>query len=100
MKIVAVDIWKVVVPTVPGAVNNAEFGADPWDQVPKFIIRLRTDEGVDAIGETARGVSRSDVDAAIGRVVGLDPLAVALQYVPLGQPVLERHQVPSLERIS
>src|SRR5260370_14012536 len=84
MRITAVDVWKVVVPTVPGAVNSPEFGPEPWDEVQKFIIRLRTDEGVDGLGETGRGVPRSEVDAAIERVIGVDPLKLALQYLPFG----------------
>jgi muconate cycloisomerase len=84
VKIVAVDVWQVVVLAVPGAVNSSEFGPDPWDEVPKHIVRLRTDEGIDGLGETGRGVARSDVDALIPRVIGLDPLKLALQYLPLG----------------
>jgi muconate cycloisomerase len=91
MRVVGVDVWKVVVPTVPGAVNSPEFGPDPWDQVPKFIIRLRTDEGIEGIGETGRGVPRSEVEALIPRVVGLDPLKLALQYLPPLGP--ERYDV-------
>jgi muconate cycloisomerase len=86
VKIVDVDVWKVVVPTRPGAVNSAVFGMATWDQVPKFILRLRTDEGLAGVGETYRGVPRSEVEAAIERVIGLDPLKVALQFLPLRPP--------------
>lgn len=86
MKIVGVDVWQVIVPTIPGTVHSVEFGPAGWDQVPKFVIRLNTDTDLEGIGETYRGVPRSAVDAAIERVIGLDPLKTALQYLPLNPP--------------
>jgi hypothetical protein len=65
VKIVDVDVWKVVAPTVPGTVNSPEFGMAVWDQVPKLILRLRTDAGLEGIGETYRGVAHFAVNAGI-----------------------------------
>lgn len=86
MKIVGVDVWRVVVPTIPGTVHSGDFGPAGWDQVPKFIIQLNTDEGLTGIGETQRGASRSALDDGIQRIIGLDPLKIALQYIPLQAP--------------
>ncbi len=86
MKITSVDVWKVVVPTRPGTVHSPAFGPAGWDQVPKFIIRLNTDEGLPGIGETHRGVPRLAVDSCAERMVGLDPLRLSLQYLPLDPP--------------
>ena len=86
MKIVGVDVWNVVVPTIPGTVHSPEFGPPVFDEAPIHIIRLKTDEGIDGLGETHRGTPRSAVDAAIERVIGLDPLKVSLQSLPLGPP--------------
>jgi len=86
VKVVGVDVWQVVVPAIPGTVHSPEFGPAGWDRVPKFIIRLRTDEGIDGIGETSRGVPREAVDAAAERVIGVDPLRIPLQYLPLTTP--------------
>ena len=55
MKIASIDIMTVVVPTIPGRVHSASFGPAGWDQVPKHIIRLNTDEGIYGLGETSRG---------------------------------------------
>lgn len=90
MKIVACDIWEVVVPTIPGTVHSPEWGPAGWDQVSKHIIRLQTNTGLVGIGETYRGVSRSVVEATSARLMGLDPLAIPLQYLPLNerQPVV------------
>lgn len=63
MRIVSTDIWTVVVPTIPGTVNSPRYGPVGWDQVPKHIIRIVTDEGYYGIGETGRGCPRSAVGA-------------------------------------
>jgi muconate cycloisomerase len=83
MKIVDVDIWTVVVPAVPGAVNSPAFGTASWPPVPKHIIRLRTDDGLYGLGETGRGVPRAGVEAAAASLTGVDPLTISLQDLPL-----------------
>jgi len=86
MKVTGVDVWKVVVPTIPGTIHSPAFGPAGWDQVPKFIIQLNTDDGLTGIGETHRGVPRSAVNDCVERVIGLDPLKLSLQYLPLNPP--------------
>ena len=83
MRITACDIWTVVVPARAGTVNSEEYGPATWDHVPKHIIRLQTDEGLYGIGETGRGVGRSAVAEAAASLVGLDPLQIPLQEVPI-----------------
>jgi len=73
MKITHTDIWSVVVPTVPGAVHSASYGAAGWDQVPKRIVRVHTDEGIAGIGETGRGCPLEAVQAAARALEGRDP---------------------------
>jgi hypothetical protein len=34
----------------PATVNSPEWGLAGFDEVPKFIIRLRTDEGLEGLG--------------------------------------------------
>lgn len=81
MKIVSVDVWEVVVPTIPGTVHSPEFGAAGWDEVSKHVIRLTSDDGLTGIGETYRGVPRAAVDECAGQLLGADPLKLPLQYV-------------------
>lgn len=78
MKIVRVETWKVRVPMKPDTVNSLEF--DPKDavlsafwNVPKFIVRLTTDDGVVGIGETGRGCPEEHVKACAAAVEGKDP---------------------------
>jgi len=82
MKITSVDIWTVVVPTIPGRVHSACYGPAGWDEVPKHIIRLHTDEGLFGLGETGRGVPLDAVQQMAARVEGLDPREMVLQHLP------------------
>ena len=57
MKITSIDVWTVVVPTIPGRVHSPEWVAKTgWDQVPKHILRLNTSTELTGIGETGRGM--------------------------------------------
>jgi len=93
MKITKVDIWEVVVPAKPSTVTSPEFGPAGFDQVPKHIVRVHTDEGLTGIGETYRGVPRGAVEEGAASIIGLDPLKASLQYLPIGDdPGKMRHQ--------
>ena len=81
MKITTIDIWTVVVPTIPGRVHSEVFGAADWDRVPKHIIRLHTDEGLFGLGETGRGTPIDAVNQGFKRLEGRDPLKLSLQNV-------------------
>ena len=61
VKITSVDIWTVVVPTIPGRVHSPEWVAETgWDQMPKHIVRLNTDTELVGLGETrARRADRN-----------------------------------------
>ena len=61
MKITHTDIWTVVVPTIPGTVHSDVPAG--WDQVPKHIVRVHTDDGLVGIGETGRGCPLDEVQA-------------------------------------
>lgn len=82
MRISSVDIWTVVVPTIPGRVHSAAYGPAGWDMVPKHIIRVHTDDGYEGIGETGRGVPLEAVQRVAGEIVGLDPRRMVLQHLP------------------
>ncbi|MFH1568210.1 MAG: enolase C-terminal domain-like protein [Gemmatimonadota bacterium] len=82
MKITAVDIWTVVVPTIPGRVHSPEWVPETgWDQVPKHLLRLRTDTELAGIGETGRGVPLDEVRAGARLLLGRDPERLSLQDV-------------------
>jgi muconate cycloisomerase len=82
MRIAAVDIWTVVVPTIPGRVHSAVYGPAGWDMVPKHIIRVRTDEGLSGIGETSRGCPLESVQQLAAQIEGLDPRRMIPQQLP------------------
>ena len=79
MKITSVDIWTVVVPTIPGRVHSPEWVAETgWDQVPKHIVRLNTDTELVGLGETGRGVPIEQVREGAAQLLGKDPGATDL----------------------
>ena len=91
MKIVAVDVWTVIVPTIEGRVHSPEIVPETgWDRVPKHLIRLRTDCELVGIGETGRGEQIQSVRDGAGRLLGADPEKIPLQNIfqhnQFGQP--------------
>jgi muconate cycloisomerase len=82
MKITSIDIWTVVVPTIPGRVHSPEWVPETgWDQVPKHIVRLNTDSEFSGIGETRRGEAIAEVRQGAALLLGKDPEALALQNI-------------------
>ncbi len=89
MKITSVDIWTVVVPTIPGRVHSPEWVPETgWDQVPKHLLRLNTDTELHGIGETGRGVPLDQVQEGARLLLGSDPERLCLRdiySVPCGR---------------
>jgi muconate cycloisomerase len=83
MKITHVERHKVIVPMKPGTVNSPQWGKAGFDEVPKFIIKIHTDEGIYGIGETYRGVTAEAVDAGSASLIGADPMAMNLNNLPI-----------------
>lgn len=82
MKITAIDIWTVIVPTIPGRVHSPEWVPETgWDQVPKQIIRLQTDTELTGIGETPRDTSVEEVAQGAAQLLGRDPERLVLQNI-------------------
>jgi muconate cycloisomerase len=82
MKIAAVEVWTVVVPTIPGRVHSPEWVPETgWDQVPKHLVCLRTDTEIAGIGETGRGVPIEEVRAGAAKLLGRDPEKLTLQDI-------------------
>ena len=82
MKITSVDIWTVVVPTIPGRVHSPEWVPETgWDQVPKHLLRLNTDTELHGIGETGRGVPLDQVQEGARLLLGSDPERLHLRDI-------------------
>ena len=86
MRIDRIEWWEVNQFVHQEMVNSPEYAAthERWDLVPKFIVRLRTDDGFHGVGETSRGAKRDSVEASGRALVGLDPLGINLRQIPLG----------------
>ncbi len=82
MKITAIDLWTVVVPTIPGRVHSPEYVPETgWDQVPKQIIRIATDTAYYGLGETHRGVTVDEVYQGAALLLGRNPETLILQDI-------------------
>jgi muconate cycloisomerase len=91
MRITDVDIWTVVVPVLPERVNSPEFGTPTWPQMRKHLLRVQAEGGLYGLGETRRGCPRAAVEAGAAALVGLDPLRLPLQDLPLVRDEKGRH---------
>ena len=86
MKITSVDIWTVVVPTIPGRVHSPELVPRAgWDEVPKHLLRLNTDTEWYGLGETDRGLPIDQVCQGAGLLLGKDPEQLTLQNIYAGR---------------
>ena len=84
MRITGFELCAVRVPTWLGAWHSPAFGPPGWDEAPIVLLRLQTDAGVEGLGEVMRGVPRVTVERYARQLVGLDPLALNLQALPIG----------------
>lgn len=97
MRITQIEKFEVVVPSKPDAVNSPETG-DPmhmltaggeagwriqFDQLSKYIYRVKTDEGIEGLGESYRGVDERRVDGIIRGLTGMDIMRVNLRDLPI-----------------
>ena len=66
MKIDRIEWWEVDQFVHQEMVNSPEYAQthEQWDLVPKYIIRLNTDDGHYGVGETSRGAARGDLETA------------------------------------
>jgi muconate cycloisomerase len=92
MKITKIDAFRVCVPTRPGSVHSPEFddSCHPFDwhgrffsEMPKFVYRVHTDEGINGIGESYRDVSDHAVRHNIRTLLGLDVMKLNLRALPI-----------------
>ena len=97
MTITRIQIDEVVVRARPDSVNSAEMdkplhmlpheGRPSWsvqfDEIPKLIIRMETEDGLVGIGEFYRGVSNHAVTDIAKGLLGSDAASWNLQSLPL-----------------
>lgn len=97
MRITEIEKIKVRVPARAGSLNSPECrdpmhmlvhgGRSAWqvqfDEIYKYIYVVKTDEGLEGLGESYRGVKPDTVDAIIQTLSGLDPMKMNLRELPL-----------------
>ena len=82
MKITTVDLWTVVVPSIPGRVNSEKYDRRDFSEIPLTVMRINTDEGLYGVGEFSRGFPLDQIEAATKRLIGLNPLQMIPQELP------------------
>jgi muconate cycloisomerase len=92
LKITRIEAFQVCVPVRPGAVHSSEYEDSchqfDWQgrffaEMPKFIYRVHTDEGITGIGESYREVSDDAVRNNIRALLGLDVMKFNLRALPI-----------------
>jgi muconate cycloisomerase len=83
MRITKVDACEVIVPTRPGRVNSPEFGRPIFDETPKLVFEVQTDEGLTGLGEGPRGWGEPGLRAAMACLRGRPIESLNLQEPPL-----------------
>lgn len=86
MHIDRMEWWEVDQFVHQQMVNSPAYAKthEQWDLVPKFLLRLHTDDGHYGVGETSRGVSQQAVEAAGRGLLGHDPRDLNLRRLPVG----------------
>jgi len=69
----------------PGTINGPEpeYNETRWDEVPKYLLRLHTDQGIIGIGETSRGLAEEVLLTGARALLGKDLLTLDLSQLPL-----------------
>jgi len=97
MKVTRIEIDEVVVRARPDSVNSPQLdkplhmlpyaGNNPWsvqfDEIPKLLLRLHTDEGIVGLGECYRGVALEAVRDISRTLIGHELTDLNLQALPL-----------------
>jgi muconate cycloisomerase len=97
MRITEIEKIKVVVPSKADSVNSPDTndpmhmlvlgGKGGWniqfDQIGKYIYRVKTDEGIEGLGESYRGVNEQRVEEIIHGLVGMDLMRMNLRDLPV-----------------
>lgn len=97
MRIEEIEIIPVRVPAKPGSVDSDEIhdplhmgaigGKKGWtvqfDEVPKLIYLVHTDEGITGLGESYRGVAIDEARELANTLIGLDVMRLNLRDLPI-----------------
>lgn len=75
--------FKVKVPAKLGAVNSEGLPGAHFLTIPKFILIIKTDEGIEGFGETFRGVREDVVRGTAELLKGKDPISICWQSLPI-----------------
>ncbi|MEM2876002.1 MAG: enolase C-terminal domain-like protein [Candidatus Bathyarchaeia archaeon] len=91
MKIRNVEAFKVKVPVREDAVYSKEYlvgeEVPPFYEIPKYVFRLYTDDGLVGVGESYRGVSLESVEDGMRSVKDVEIDGLNLRDLPINTEV-------------
>lgn len=89
-----IEWWQVDQFVHQEMVNSPEYATvhERWDTVPKFLVRLHTDDGHYGVGESSRGLGREAVEAGARSLLGKDPRTLNLRALPVTGPAAAAYQ--------
>ena len=84
MRITGLEWFKVHQFVHPELVHSPEYRdeEEAWDQPPKMLVRLLSDESLVGLGETTRNPPEEQMEAAARSLIGVDPLGLNLRALP------------------
>src|SRR6266542_6878167 len=85
LRVTSVEYFLVHQHMRPGTINGPEpeYREARWDEVPKYLLKLHTAEGIEGIGETPRGLAEEALAAGAKALLGVDLLDVDLALLPV-----------------
>src|SRR5687768_1984254 len=85
LRVTRIEYWLVHQHMRPGTVNGPEpeYKEQRWDEVPKYLLRLETNEGITGIGEAPRGLAEEALVGGAKALLGKDLLGLDLAQLPV-----------------
>src|SRR6266542_156557 len=85
LRVTSVEYFLVHQHMRPGTINGPEpeYREARWDEVPKYLLKLHTAEGIEGIGETPRGLAEEALAAGAKALLGVDLLDLDLALLPV-----------------
>src|SRR5688572_29397951 len=85
LRVTRIEYWLVHQHMRPGTINGPEpeYNETRWDEVPKYLVRLETSEGISGVGEAPRGLAEEALVTGAKALLGKDLLKLDLTQLPV-----------------
>jgi muconate cycloisomerase len=85
LRVTRIEYWLVHQHMRPGTINGPEpeYKETRWDEVPKYLLKLHTDGGIEGMGETPRGLAEETLVTGARALLGCDLVDLDLAKLPV-----------------